>query len=240
MSFCICGSQSVSLSTALEFAGIVLFPEDTLPLRVLQPRFKAAVDRAMRNDEALNTLGVIHVRARPQDGQVHVASVGTTAEVRTWVWTLLWNWANWSQFSSYVLDYWSALWIILRTILVFKEFPLYFQKYGMCYCCQHSLGSWIVCQESADLNDLSHTQFILTFQFGFYLIFWCSILDVWALQTQGLLCGSLVKIRQRRHLTDGSVNVVTKGRQRFRICKAWTEADGAVQFWSLHFDSARV
>jgi hypothetical protein len=25
----------------------------------------------------------IHVRARPQDGQVHVASVGTTAEVRS-------------------------------------------------------------------------------------------------------------------------------------------------------------
>lgn len=73
------------LSTALESAGIVLFPEDTLPLRVLQPRYKAAVDRAMRSDEALNTLGVIHVRARPNDGQVHVASVGTTAEVRTWV-----------------------------------------------------------------------------------------------------------------------------------------------------------
>lgn len=60
-------------------AGIVLFPEDTLPLRVLQPRFKAAVDRAMRNDEALNTIGVIHVRAR--DGHVHIASIGTTAEV---------------------------------------------------------------------------------------------------------------------------------------------------------------
>lgn len=57
----------------------MLFPEDTLPLRVLQPRFKAAVDRAMRNDEALNTIGVIHVRAR--DGHVHVASIGTTAEV---------------------------------------------------------------------------------------------------------------------------------------------------------------
>ncbi|XP_024378293.1 uncharacterized protein [Physcomitrium patens] len=93
--------------------GIVLFPEDTLPLRVLQPRFKAAVDRAMRNDEALNTIGVIHVRAR--DGHVHVASIGTTAE-----------------------------------------------------------------------------------------------------------------IRQLRHLTDGSINVVTKGRQRFRVCKAWTEADGAL------------
>lgn len=46
---------------------------------MLQPRFKAAVDRAMRNDEALNTIGVIHVRAR--DGHVVVASVGTTAEV---------------------------------------------------------------------------------------------------------------------------------------------------------------
>ena len=46
---------------------------------MLQPRFKAAVDRAMRNDGALNTIGVIHVRAR--DGHVHVASVGTTAEV---------------------------------------------------------------------------------------------------------------------------------------------------------------
>ncbi|KAG0611107.1 hypothetical protein M758_7G116100 [Ceratodon purpureus] len=95
--------------------GIVLFPEDTLPLRVLQPRFKAAVERAMKNEDAPNTLGVIHVRARPQDGQVTVASIGTTAE-----------------------------------------------------------------------------------------------------------------IRQLRHLSDGSVNVVTKGRQRFRICKAWTEADGAL------------
>ncbi|XP_024384992.1 uncharacterized protein [Physcomitrium patens] len=93
--------------------GIVLFPDDTLPLRVLQPRFKAAVERAMKSTEAYNTLGVIHVRAR--DGHVTVASVGTTAE-----------------------------------------------------------------------------------------------------------------IRQLRHLNDGSVNVVTKGRQRFRICKAWTEADGAL------------
>ncbi|CAM6076730.1 unnamed protein product [Sphagnum tenellum] len=62
--------------------GIVLFPEDTLPLRVLQPRFLAAVDHARHSLEAPNLLGVIHVRARPQDGQVHVASVGTTAEIR--------------------------------------------------------------------------------------------------------------------------------------------------------------
>ncbi|CAM6024635.1 unnamed protein product [Sphagnum balticum] len=95
--------------------GIVLFPGDTLPLRVLQPRFLAAVDRARHSVEAPNMLGVIHVRARPQDGQVHVASVGTTAE-----------------------------------------------------------------------------------------------------------------IRQLRQLTDGSMNVVAKGRQRFRVCNAWTEADGVL------------
>ncbi|CAK9277998.1 unnamed protein product [Sphagnum jensenii] len=95
--------------------GIVLFPGDTLPLRVLQPRFLAAVDRARHSVEAPNMLGVIHVRARPQDGQVHVASVGTTAE-----------------------------------------------------------------------------------------------------------------IRQLRQLTDGSMNVVAKGRQRFRVCNARTEADGVL------------
>jgi hypothetical protein len=39
--------------------GIVLFPDDTLPLRVLQPRFKVAVERAMQNQGALNILGVV-------------------------------------------------------------------------------------------------------------------------------------------------------------------------------------
>jgi cereblon len=63
--------------------GIVLFPEEKLPLRVLQPRFKAAVVRAMQQEdnEAPYTLGVIHVRAKPQDRGIIVASVGTTAEV---------------------------------------------------------------------------------------------------------------------------------------------------------------
>jgi hypothetical protein len=110
----------------LFIAGIVLFPEEKLPLRVLQPRFKAAVVRAMQHEdnEAPYTLGVvisctvigisfnlllggrklmlhgftshierfflqlaiglyvqIHVRAKPQDRGIIVASVGTTAEV---------------------------------------------------------------------------------------------------------------------------------------------------------------
>ncbi|KAH9555615.1 hypothetical protein CY35_08G124200 [Sphagnum magellanicum] len=107
--------DDVTSSRSFADAGIVLFPGDTLPLRVLQPRFLAAVDRARHSVEAPNMLGVIHVRARPQDGQVHVASVGTTAE-----------------------------------------------------------------------------------------------------------------IRQLRQLTDGSMNMVAKGRQRFRVCNAQTEADGVL------------
>ncbi|MCO5612818.1 hypothetical protein L7F22_067089 [Adiantum nelumboides] len=38
--------------------GIVLFPEATLPLRVIQPRFKAAVELAMKQEEATCTIGV--------------------------------------------------------------------------------------------------------------------------------------------------------------------------------------
>jgi hypothetical protein len=41
--------------------GVVLFPEQKLPLRVLQPRFKAAVVRAMQQEDndAPYTLGVV-------------------------------------------------------------------------------------------------------------------------------------------------------------------------------------
>uniref|UniRef100_A0A0C9RGI6 Protein cereblon n=1 Tax=Wollemia nobilis TaxID=56998 RepID=A0A0C9RGI6_9CONI len=62
--------------------GIVLFPEATLPLRVIQPRFKAAVERAMQQEDAPNTLGVIHVRSLPLDEGLRFALVGTTAEIR--------------------------------------------------------------------------------------------------------------------------------------------------------------
>ncbi|CAN5956672.1 unnamed protein product [Sphagnum jensenii] len=64
--------------------GVVLFPEQKLPLRVLQPRFKAAVVRAMQQEDndAPYTLGVIHVRAKHQDQGIIVASVGTTAEIQ--------------------------------------------------------------------------------------------------------------------------------------------------------------
>ncbi|KAI5057766.1 hypothetical protein GOP47_0027781 [Adiantum capillus-veneris] len=62
--------------------GIVLFPEATLPLRVIQPRFKAAVELAMKQEEAPGTIGVIHVRANPRGEGLHFSVVGTTAEIR--------------------------------------------------------------------------------------------------------------------------------------------------------------
>ncbi|XP_024367647.1 uncharacterized protein [Physcomitrium patens] len=62
--------------------GIVLFPHQKLPLRVLQQRFKAAVSHAMSpvGNDAFQTLGVIHVRVSRR-GRIHVANYGTTAKI---------------------------------------------------------------------------------------------------------------------------------------------------------------
>ncbi|KAF6160061.1 hypothetical protein GIB67_032898 [Kingdonia uniflora] len=62
--------------------GVVLFPEATLPLTVVQPRFKAAVEKAMSQVDAPNTIGVVHVHRHPDDGSRRYATVGTTAEIR--------------------------------------------------------------------------------------------------------------------------------------------------------------
>ncbi|KAK1425980.1 hypothetical protein QVD17_14647 [Tagetes erecta] len=62
--------------------GVVLFPEATLPLRVIQPNFIAAVDRALRQDEARNTIGVVRVFRDGDTGRIRFATTGTTAEIR--------------------------------------------------------------------------------------------------------------------------------------------------------------
>ncbi|PIA42730.1 hypothetical protein AQUCO_02000293v1 [Aquilegia coerulea] len=62
--------------------GVVLFPEATLPLRVIHSRCKAAVERAINQVEAPYTIGVIRVHKHPNDGRLCVARVGTTAEIR--------------------------------------------------------------------------------------------------------------------------------------------------------------
>lgn len=62
--------------------GVVLFPEATLPLRVIQPNFIAAVDRALRQAEAPQTIGVVRVYRDGDNGTIRFATTGTTAEIR--------------------------------------------------------------------------------------------------------------------------------------------------------------
>ncbi|XP_020696479.1 uncharacterized protein LOC110109640 [Dendrobium catenatum] len=61
--------------------GVVLFPEATLPLRVILPRFKAAVERALHQVDAPYTIGVMSVHWHSDDGRVRIGITGTTAEV---------------------------------------------------------------------------------------------------------------------------------------------------------------
>nr|XP_043610587.1 protein cereblon [Erigeron canadensis] len=62
--------------------GVVLFPEATLPLRVIQPNFIAAVDRALKQVETPYTIGVVRVYRDGDDGRIRFATTGTTAEIR--------------------------------------------------------------------------------------------------------------------------------------------------------------
>ncbi|KAA8525237.1 hypothetical protein F0562_007092 [Nyssa sinensis] len=62
--------------------GVVLFPEATLPLRVIQPNFIASVERALRQVDAPYTIGVVHVYKDPDNGRIRFSTIGTTAEIR--------------------------------------------------------------------------------------------------------------------------------------------------------------
>lgn len=43
----------------------------------------------------------------------------------------------------------------------------------------------------------------------------------------------ICQIRQFRRLDDGSLNVVTRGKQRFRLRRRWIDVDGAVRIFLL-------
>ncbi|XP_055812003.1 uncharacterized protein LOC129881910 [Solanum dulcamara] len=62
--------------------GVVLFPEATLPLRVIQRNFIASVERALRQVDAPYTIGVIRVYKDTNNGRIKLATTGTTAEIR--------------------------------------------------------------------------------------------------------------------------------------------------------------
>ncbi|XP_004291163.1 PREDICTED: protein cereblon [Fragaria vesca subsp. vesca] len=62
--------------------GVVLFPDATLPLRVIQPNFIVAIERALNQVDAPYTIGVIRVYRDPDNRSIKFANVGTTAEIR--------------------------------------------------------------------------------------------------------------------------------------------------------------
>ncbi|TKY74528.1 cereblon protein [Spatholobus suberectus] len=62
--------------------GVVLFPGATLPLRVIEPRLVAAVERALTQEDIPYTIGVIRIHRDTTSQRIKSASVGTTAEIR--------------------------------------------------------------------------------------------------------------------------------------------------------------
>ncbi|KAJ6435105.1 hypothetical protein OIU84_000349 [Salix udensis] len=62
--------------------GVVLFPEATLPLRVIQPNFISAVERALVQVDAPYTVGVVRAYRDSDNRRLRFANVGTTAEIR--------------------------------------------------------------------------------------------------------------------------------------------------------------
>ncbi|KAI7983335.1 hypothetical protein LOK49_LG15G00958 [Camellia lanceoleosa] len=67
-----------SLVILLKFGGVVLFPEATLPLRVIQPNFITAIERALCQVDTPYTIGVVH--RDPDNWRMRFATVGMTAE----------------------------------------------------------------------------------------------------------------------------------------------------------------
>ncbi|RYR47328.1 hypothetical protein Ahy_A07g033264 isoform A [Arachis hypogaea] len=62
--------------------GVVLFPGATLPLRVIEPRMVAAVERALSQVDVPYTIGVIRIHRDTANWRMKSASIGTTAEIR--------------------------------------------------------------------------------------------------------------------------------------------------------------
>lgn len=78
-----CVDAGVILKVSLFYLeGVVLFPEATLPLRVIQPNFVSAVEKALAQSNAPYTIGVVRVCRDGENGRVKFATIGTTAEIR--------------------------------------------------------------------------------------------------------------------------------------------------------------
>ncbi|KAI3908879.1 hypothetical protein MKW98_029429 [Papaver atlanticum] len=92
--------------------GVVLFPEANLPLRVIQPRFKAVVEKALNQVEASHKIGVIHVHRHPDDymlceGWVNSRDSAISA-IGGWFSECGYSWTTMISYTTY-LDRWKEL-----------------------------------------------------------------------------------------------------------------------------------
>ncbi|XP_061369594.1 uncharacterized protein LOC133312424 [Gastrolobium bilobum] len=62
--------------------GFVLFPGATLPLRVIVPKFVAAVERALSQVDVPYTIGVVRIHRDTANRRMKTENIGTTAEIR--------------------------------------------------------------------------------------------------------------------------------------------------------------
>ncbi|GER32528.1 ATP-dependent protease La domain-containing family protein [Striga asiatica] len=128
--------------------GVVLFPDATLPLRVVFPHFIAGVERAMTQVDAPYTIGVVRVYRDSNSGRIRFSTTGTTAE------------------------------------------RIYFSDLRL-----HIILSYL--SKNAAFAPEVKQQF-----------------------------GSL--IRRYRKQQDGTVNIVTRGKQRFRLRRRWVDVEGSL------------
>ncbi|KAI4380145.1 hypothetical protein MLD38_006367 [Melastoma candidum] len=75
---------AVHLLPLFYLEGVVLFPEATLPLRVIQPSFIAAIERALTqaDRDAPLKIGVVRLFRGPANPRFRFSTTGTTAEIR--------------------------------------------------------------------------------------------------------------------------------------------------------------
>lgn len=62
--------------------GVVLFPQSTLPLRVIDAHLLVVLEKALNQVDAPYTIGVVRIHRDPDSTRSRLATIGTTAEIR--------------------------------------------------------------------------------------------------------------------------------------------------------------
>ncbi|CAI7843160.1 unnamed protein product, partial [Closterium sp. NIES-54] len=177
--------------------GIVLFPEQTLPLRVQQARFRAAVTRAMgATGQAAHLLGVVRSGAAhggaAHGGAAHACDLHAHPRLS----------------HALLLKCFARL-HLPPGIVLFPEqtLPLRVQQARFRAAVTRAMGAT---GQAAHLLGVVHVH-----------------MDPHGFDIRVASVGTTAEIRRVRQQEDGSMSVVTRGRQRFLVRRAWMDPDGS-------------